>query len=302
MSTRRLLVLPHLKIHNANALSSPYTIGFPAMTAWLGFTHALQRKLQSAGYPSLELVATAVFSYRCDLQTHKGAGDFVHSIIGTANPVGADGKRPSFIEEARCHLEVSLVIECQGEEQDEDNMERPEFIKTVSCLLNQMKVASGDLLSFKTPQVSVIDDEDSQAVRRLLLGFMPGFALVERRELMQQSMEAGADAFDAMLDYLTVHHHAEQTETGEVIWHSQRKANADGESPGWIVPIAIGFQGISPIGVAKNQRDADTPHRFAESVVTLGEFKMAHRIQDLDEVFWYYHTDLERNLYLCQQD
>ncbi|MCB1977589.1 MAG: hypothetical protein KDE66_11370 [Nitrosomonas sp.] len=33
---RRFLLIPHLKIHNANAMSSPYTIGFPAMTAWLG--------------------------------------------------------------------------------------------------------------------------------------------------------------------------------------------------------------------------------------------------------------------------
>lgn len=302
MSIRRLLVLPQLKTHNANALSSPYTIGFPAMTAWLGFVHALQRKLQASGYSSLELVATAVFSHRCDLQTYKGAGDFVHSIIGTANPVGADGKRPSFIEEARCHVEVSLLIECQGEEQDEDSMERSDFVDTVIHLLKQMKVASGDLLSFERPYVSVLDDEDAQAVRRLLLRFMPAFALIERRELMQQSMESGADAIDAMLEYLTIHHSAEENEKGEVTWRSQRKSGVDGEKPGWIVPIAVGFHGISPLGFAKNQRDATTPHRFAESVVTLGEFKMAHRIQDLDEVFWYYHTDLERNLYLCQQD
>ncbi|PIU55383.1 MAG: type I-F CRISPR-associated protein Csy2, partial [Deltaproteobacteria bacterium CG07_land_8_20_14_0_80_38_7] len=31
---KRLLLLPHIKVHNANALSSPFTIGFPAMTAW----------------------------------------------------------------------------------------------------------------------------------------------------------------------------------------------------------------------------------------------------------------------------
>jgi len=37
-----ILLIPNLKIHKANALSSPYTIGFPAMTAWLGFMHALE--------------------------------------------------------------------------------------------------------------------------------------------------------------------------------------------------------------------------------------------------------------------
>jgi len=26
---KRILLLPHIKVHNANALSSPFTIGFP---------------------------------------------------------------------------------------------------------------------------------------------------------------------------------------------------------------------------------------------------------------------------------
>lgn len=301
MSIRRMLVLPHLNIHNANALSSPYTIGFPAMTAWLGFVHALERKLKAAGYPTLELVATGVFSHQCDLQTYQGPGDFVHSIIGTANPLDKDGKRSAFIEEARCHLDVSLLIEYRAAESDEDRMERPEFIALLERLLTRMKVAGGDLLSFNTAQLNALDDSDDKAVRRLLLNLMPGFALIERRELMQQAMEAGADALDAMLEYLTIHHSCEQDEAGNVSWHSQRKAGTEGEKPGWIVPIAIGFQGISLLGIAKNQRDPDTPHRFAESVVTLGEFRMAHRIQSLDEVLWHYHTDLGRNLYLCQQ-
>lgn len=302
MSIRRLLVLPHLSIQNANALSSPYTIGFPAMTAWLGFTHALQRKLQASGYPTLELTGTAVFSHRCDVQTYKGADDFVYSIVGTANPLGSDGKRPSFIEEARCHLDVSLLIECQAEDDDEDRMEDPEFLDIVATLLRRMRVASGDLLSFKTLRYVVIDEEEERTANQLLRTLMPGFALIERRELMQQAMEGGEDALEAMLKYLTIHHSCEVSEKGEITWLSQRQLIPKEEKAGWLVPIAVGFQGISPLGQAKNQRDADTPHRFAESVVTLGEFKMAHRIQELDEVLWHYHADVEQDLYLCQQN
>ena len=40
-----VILIPHIKIQNANALSSPFTIGFPAMTAWLGAVHALERKI-----------------------------------------------------------------------------------------------------------------------------------------------------------------------------------------------------------------------------------------------------------------
>lgn len=301
MSTRRVLVLPHLNVHNANALSSPFTIGFPAMTAWLGFVHALERKLKLCGYPTLELVATGVFSHRCDLQTYRGPGDFVHSIVGTANPLDRDGNRSAFIEEARCHLDVSLLIEYHAHNDDLERIEQPEFVEQVERLLIPMKVAGGDLLHANQPRVKALDDSEDGAVPKLLRSLMPGFALIERRELMQDAMQQGVDALDALLDYLTVHHRCEQDVEGNVSWHSQRKTGEDGKKPGWIVPIATGFQGISALGQAKNQRDPDTPHRFAESVVTLGEFKMLHRIENLNDVLWQYHTDLPNNLYLCQQ-
>lgn len=301
MSTRRVLVLPHLNVHNANALSSPFTIGFPAMTAWLGFVHALERKLKLCGYPTLELVATGVFSHRCDLQTYRGPGDFVHSIVGTANPLDRDGNRSAFIEEARCHLDVSLLIEYCAHDDDLERVEQPEFIEQVERLLTPMKVAGGDLLHAHQPQVKALDDSEDGAVPKLLRSLMPGFALIERRELMQDAMQQGVDALDALLDYLTVHHRCEQDVEGNVSWHSQRKAGEDGKKPGWIVPIATGFQGISALGQAKNQRDPDTSHRFAESVITLGEFRMLHRIENLNDVLWQYHTDLPNNLYLCRQ-
>jgi CRISPR-associated protein Csy2 len=303
-----VLILSHLKIHNANALSSPFTIGFPAMTAWLGFVHALERKLNRVGLSELMLHSAAVVSHRCDVQTHKGEGDFVNSILGTRNPSVFDeqykkkyGSRyqskfeapltsPSFIEEARCHLDVSLVIEWSG---NEDEVQQPEFTQQLQAVIAMMKVAGGDVLSVRKPSVkSVITEQDTSQVLRQL---MPGHVLVERRDLMVAAMQQGDDAIDALLGYLTVHHHSEQLEDQSIVWHSQRKTS------GWIVPIATGFQGISPLGEAKNQRDLNVPHRFAESVVTLGEFVMVHKIKHLDDILWQYHPDLENDLYLCQQ-
>lgn len=285
-----VLILPHLKIHNANALSSPFTIGFPAMTAWLGFVHALERKLNQAGLSELMLHSAVVVSHRCDVQTHKGEGDFVYSIIGTGNPLDKDGSRSAFIEEARCHLDVSLVIEWSG---NDEELQQPDFTQQLQAVIATMKVAGGDVLSVGEPSIkSVITEQDTAQVLRQL---MPGYVLIERRDLIIDAMQQGADAIDALLEYLTVHHHCEQLEDQSVVWHSQRKTS------GWIVPIATGFQGISPLGEAKNQRDPLVPHRFAESVVTLGEFVMAHKIKHLDDILWQYHPDLENDLYLCQQ-
>ncbi len=285
-----LLILPHIKIQNANALSSPFTIGFPAMTAWLGFTHALERKLNMAGFDELMLHSTAVISHQCDLQTYKGREDFVHSIVGTGNPLNKDGKRSAFIEEARCHLEVSLVIEYEGI----DEAKQSKLTETVNNLVSAMKLAGGDVLELSMPMIKNLNENDEQETTRLLGQLMPGYVLIERRELMIDEMQQGKDGLDAILNYLTVNHFCVETEDKQISWHSQRKA------AGWFVPIATGFQGISELGLAKNQRDPDTPHRFAESIITLGEFIMANKIKHIDDMLWQYLPDPENDLYLCQ--
>ncbi|MDQ9888671.1 type I-F CRISPR-associated protein Csy2 [Acinetobacter pittii] len=288
---RHFLLIPHLKLHNANAMSSPYTIGFPAMTAWLGAVHALQRKLQTKA-SDVVLTKVAVSCHEFNLQTYKGQGDFVHSIIGTANPLDKDGSRPAFIEEARCHLEVSLLIEIENL----SIKKREQLLALIPDLVGSMKFASGDILSVKTCQIIDFDEDESQEkeLRPILNQLMLGHVLIERRDLVVESMNHGRDALDAVLDYLKVTHSSAVDENGKVTWSSKRKTQ------GWLVPIAVGFQGISELGQAKNQRDANTPHRFAESVLTLGEFVMPYRIEHIDQLLWQYHVDLENNLYLCQ--
>ena len=288
---RYFLLIPHLKLHNANAMSSPYTIGFPAMTAWLGAVHALQRKLQAKAL-DVALTKVAVSCHEFNLQTYKGQGDFVHSIIGTANPLDKDGSRPAFIEEARCHLEVSLLIEIENL----SIKKREQLLEMVTDLVGSMKFASGDVLAVKKCQVIDFDEDESQdkELRPILKKLMLGHVLIERRDLIIESMNQGKDALDSVLDYLKVTHSSTIDEYDKVTWTSKRKAE------GWLIPIAVGFQGISELGRAKNQRDANTLHRFAESVLTLGEFVMPYRIEHIDQLLWQYHVDLENNLYLCQ--
>lgn len=293
---KNILLIPYIKIHNANALSSPYTIGFPAMTAWLGAVHALQRQLKTRDndFEDLDFKSAGVACHDINLQTHKGHSDFVYSIIGTGNPLDKSGNRPSFIEEARCHLTVSLIIEYKSGCSKDDLKEHVDQLIT-----GKLKFAGGDIITAKPSETFEIDSENQ---KHLITKLMPGFCLIERRDLMQQAMadypggHKGQDAIDALLDYLTIKHTSQVDDKGKVTWTSSRKTK------GWIVPIATGFHGISDLGTAENQRDPDTPHRFAESVVTLGEFIMPYRIENLDNMLWHTHADLENNLYLCQQN
>ena len=307
---RHFLIIPHLKLQNANAMSSPYTIGFPAMTAWLGAVHALQRKLKQQGC-DLSLNKVAVSCHDFNLQTYKGKKDFVKSlkIYRKASVFDADyGKKypkdvykskydapltsDAFNEEARCHLEVSLLVEIENS----SKRQRDQLLDLVNDIVASMKFASGDVLSVKPCTILNFDDDEdyTQQLRPILNKLMLGHVLIERRDLVMQSMQEGKDALDSVLDYLKVIHSSTQDEDGKVTWTSKRKAQ------GWLVPIAVGFQGISELGQAKNQRDANTPHCFAESVLTLGEFVMPYRIESIDQLLWQYHVDLENNLYLCQ--
>jgi len=301
MSYKKILLIPHLRIHNANALSSSFTIGFPAMTAWLGATHALQRQLNERGI-GVTMPAMGIVSHQMDLQTYRGKNDLVESIIGTGNPLKPKPKknkqpgnavRPSFIEEARCHLDVSLLIELQ----DISHGQEDETKVQVSHVLNsKMKVAGGDIETFGSPIIFVIQEGHEADLRKLTQKIMPGYVLVERRDLMAEAMQQGQDAMDALIDYVVIHHNCEQKDKGEeVVWRSHRKA----QPAGWIVPIATGFHGISELGQAENQRDPEIPHRFAESLVTLGEFKMPYRFESIIDMLWCYSIDATKNLYQC---
>ncbi|ASF48263.1 type I-F CRISPR-associated protein Csy2 [Methylovulum psychrotolerans] len=288
---RRFLLIPHIKIHNANAMSSPYTIGFPAMTAWLGAVHALQRHIQKHELTDVQLISVAVSCHQLDLQTYKGQGDFVSSIVSTANPLDKDGSRPAFIEEARCHLDVTLLIEYKG--LDSDDVDK--FTALANAQLLCMKLASGDVLSAGASETLYVDEDEEQDLKKLLKKLMLGYVLIERRDLMITAMQKeGKDALESLLDHLKIMYRATQGDEGKATWTNSRKTS------GWLVPIAVGFQGISELGTAKNQRDTETQHRFAESVVTLGEFIMPYRIKNVDDILWQYHVDTEQNLYLCQ--
>ncbi len=290
--SRSILLIKRLKIHNANAMSSPYSIGFPAMTAWLGAAHALQRKLRATDqYDDLEeliFLKTAVVCHDFRLHTYKGANQYEQVLVGTGNPLDKSGKRPSFIEEARCDLTVSIVLEYDTED-DAD------LVDAVIQYLPTMKMASGDILPFRAEQIKLRQIHGETEFQALIGDLMPGFCLIERRDIMQQAMQQGQDALDALLDALKVTHHCEEDDTGKVSWQSGK------QQKGWLIPISTGYQGISELAHADLQRDPDTPHRFAESITTLAEFIMPYRLETLDQMLWHYHIDQQNKLYLCQQ-
>ena len=271
----KYLLIPHLKILNANAASSPYIIGFPAMTAWIGAVHALERNIQSAGFESVKLPKVGVVCHDFDLRVYEGA-NHVNHIIGKKHPLNKTGKMDGIIEEPFCHVETSLLIEIEGLADENDLA----FEKVVASKLLSMRVASGDVLKtkrcFEHIRVYTVDEDGDVTARRLRGMLMPGYALVDASELMER--EDGKDSIDTLLDVI------------------QKKK----PSSGWVVPITVGFRDLSGAIEVSNQRTYDVEHHFAEPICTTGKFVMPYRFEKLEDMMWHYEYDEPQGLYMCK--
>lgn len=292
------LLLPKIEIQNANALSSLCTIGFPAMTAWMGAVHALERKVRlTESLHEVRFISLGVISHESRLQVYKNPGDYHYSIAISSNPLRKKGgntfERPPFIEDTRIHLKVSLLIECRGVTGDNKN----ELLETVGDLLPLLKMAGGDVLTCKPPAIYFASEDKPEKQKKILHRLMPGFAVIERRHLLEQAENGEGDTLDTLLSFLTIHHEAEINKENEVrTWTSKRRET------GWLIPLVVGFQGLTRLGKIKTQRDPNVLHRFAEPVITLGEFKMSYRFASVEEMMWHYEYDEDNDLYICKNE
>lgn len=294
---KQYLLLSNVHIHNANAMSSSYTIGFPAITGWLGAVHALERNLNGNGFPDLRLKKTAISCSECSVQWYRGLGDYKWSICGTANPLkkkGSGFERPPFVEEPRCDLRVNLLIEMFGY-QGEDK----ELLQCVAKQLSRLKIAGGDIVNeidLSCLKILSLDPEKETDRRKMNYALRPGFVIRSRRGLLL-NYQAG-DSLDGLLSAMKVICHLERDTNGKVVGSQYAKYKSDG----WLVPIVVGFKDISGKCKVDNQRTYEYEHHFVEPIATIGEFVLPYRCESVSEFMWSYRYDAENGLYLCEAE
>lgn len=315
-----LLILPRLRVQNANAISSPHTWGFPAPSAFLGFVHALERRLASRFRQRFGGVG--IVCHHFEAQTSRPNRRQHRVFTQSRNPVYlkrdaakfiAEGTPAAIVEEGRAHLEVTLLIAAHGDF-DED-LEREDFALAAFDSAQGMRLAGGSLLppGPRAPTAQWVGWPDAQSeqhtvFRRLRRRLLPGFALVHRPDLLGgrltklQTEQADTGVLDALLDLTRLNHSPVVPEmTGDaplpdkVDWQIERR-------PGWLVPLPIGYAGISDLhapGTVANTRDATTPFRFVESLLSLGQWIGPHRLSSLDQLLWHHGGDPKTGLYRC---
>lgn len=255
---RALLLVPHLQVQNANAISSPMTWGFPGITAFVGLMGALERKLGADS--GLQFNGVGVVCHRFEAQTTTGKYERYFVLkkpsLVTAKELAKflkDGTPPSIIEEAHIHLDISLVFDVSVSSQVADDAARQQLAQTVADLLATMRIAGGSVIAPHTPpsrralqpQLRIEAEEPEQQQKefaQLSRRLLPGFALVARDDLLQthqrtlsqcqaDGQPAPATALDAWLDLSRINTRAVRVPmapaTGNAPAPDAAEANAD---------------------------------------------------------------------------
>lgn len=318
MSTlNALLVLPRLRVQNANTISSPLTWGFPAITAFTGFMTALERRLGPQAGLAFFGVGVICHGFEPQVTT---AG-YTRSFHLTRNPVLQDGSTAGIVEEGRAHLDITLVFDVALDVDKSGEAERLELAALVGELVAGMRVAGGSVMpalpgTFRNPPrplLALVPDnaeERTKQFSRLSRRWLPGFALVSRDDLLQarrvelQTSQTGTTLLDAWLDLSRINHRATRKQTtdektGEPLetieWATDTRA-------GWTVPIPIGFAPLTtlhPPGAVAGARDASVPFQFVESVYSIGQWISPHRLNDHEQLIWQPSHDPATGLYRC---
>ncbi|MDE5832042.1 MAG: type I-F CRISPR-associated protein Csy2 [Desulfovibrio sp.] len=298
-----LALLPRVRIQNANIISSPLTWGFPAITNFLGAAHKIDRDLD----PPVTIASVGVVCHKFQPQVSREPGAYSNRLHLYRMPVNKDGSAASRVDEGRGHMEISLVLGIEGELEDEN--EGSKWANLIYERLMGMRLASGSVLPGNRKALWEILpdswDEKEKVFRKFRHRLLPGFALVERRDLLAKQLEKyrdknpDANVLDAFLDSSRINWEVERdpADPEKGIWTRRGRK-------GWIVPIPAGYRAISKLyepGEVKNARDNETPFRFVESLYTLGEWKSPHRISSLNELLWRYDFDEKNGAYLCVQ-
>lgn len=305
-----IITLPHLRVQNVNIISSPLTWGFPAMTAILGFVHALERKLAKQ-YQDLRFGGVGVICHDFAPQIFKPNNSWDSVFCLTRNPLDKDGSTPAFVEEGRAHMEISLVIQAFGDDCIVDEADKKCLLADIYHSAQTLRLAGGSILPadqvyhqaqlFKWPDHNT--DEQRTLTKKILRRLLPGFALIGKEALLSermaelQTLNPQATALDALLEFSSLNFEPGSTdiEIDHADWTVRQKS-------GWLVPIPVGYSAISdlyPPDTVLNARDVNYPFCFVESIYSLGEWLSPHRINNIEEILWHYATDLETGLYRC---
>lgn len=334
-----VLAVFRLRVENASCISSHLTWGFPSPTAFVGFGHALERRLHAQGY-ALNVVGVGVVCHQFSPQVEP-AGYNTLQLSLARHPLESDGSSPALVEEGKAHLDISVVLGLSGAavqavwpSQQQVSPDTQAFLNQVYAHMLHMRLAGGSVFAHPARPVMLAwqNEDPQQQSRKLYRRLLPAFALLDRSELLSthQTWLAQHPPFvaehgdtpptrlDSLLDLVRLNlgshtpdspaeaeQEAEESATDAatpaVRWHVRPRP---AHQTGWLVPVPLGYGALTELqsaGSVEGARDADSPVAFVESLLGIGEWVSPHRITNLAALLWAYHPDTTDGVYRVYQ-
>lgn len=310
------LVLSFVDVQGANAIAG-FTWGFPAITQFLGFIHALERKSNEQFLKEYQLktLGCAVIVNKTEQRVFKN-GQNLEFFQSRNPPVLKKNKdfnpSPPIIEEGKMNMTVSLIIEVEGNLPTRST-EIMDFEKKLIDLCYTMRLAGGVIQKINNLKLisSNIMTDQRKVLKTIKNLVMPGFVLKDRRDYLIEHYEnlqkenEDVELLDAWLDFSALKYKAEKIEDNNSLKENKAQwSYIPKPNKGYLVPLMVGYKSISELyeaGEVEDVRDMEVPSRFVEAVHTIGEWLGAHRIQNIAEYIWRYKY-LDDHWYLCQQE
>lgn len=302
----RYLVLPHLHITDANAMQAWWLMAPPSPMTVYGFVHAMERK---CGFKALRFAMVhhdvrfsaastshAIFKKRKEGGREDISWDvrFWNQRIIPQQPQGAtfineeDLIAGSFTKSlqptARCHTEMSIVLELDMNAIDLEEIEK--FIWSGRL--------GGGVITDDHGKIQVC--ESLVEVKKMVGG---GFWVVDRSSKTLETMKhSGIDGTEALIHILATN--------AEERYNSFRKTkksseNEESEQPekmdSWLSANVIGYATLEPLKERSYVRDSE-PHAYAEPMVGLIQYESLRKSMDVP--FWQYQPSPNKGVYLMK--
>ena len=304
------LLFKKVMIDGANTISSPLTYGFPAITGFLGSFHAMSRKMaDDESLSEVSLGGVLLACHDCQPQMYRPNSYNNYTFNQTRNPIKKDGKTASIIEEGKCRLVMSFVVEVLADT-TLTTEQQASAIQNTKQWIQQQRMAGGSVRGLaRFEPVQFFDNSDISAVIPQLL---PAFVLMDaQNEFAQiindvQKDDPDATPLDALIEVCALHQIPEIQKNGDTKWLTTSRKSGHG----WLVPMPVGYQGISELydsGVMQNVRNPEYPSQYVEAVYSLGKWVYPQRLNriggehDIANAFWRYRYDADDSLYLVTQ-
>ncbi|MFP5514819.1 MAG: type I-F CRISPR-associated protein Csy2 [Alphaproteobacteria bacterium] len=278
------LTIPNIQVQGANANSGMFAVGYPAITAFSGFSKSFLRSVAAhfgTNIPVLDGFAVIHHTGRARLygRYHDKMTErrYVHDRANTPSKSGHWLNPPSEIQ-PQGDLTFSIAIGCSLDPKIQAHL--VEYPDLLDALIGP-RALSGTVARCGT---GVWSDTLSEA----LIAAPSGWVIVD--ETASLACDDGRDALDVMLDQLSFP------------WR------VSGERPVFrrLFPSQIGFRAVSPLTHRAGQRDADTDHAFAEPVIGLAEWRRRHDVLNdkalLEKSRWSPRIDRAAGLFTIQGD